>query len=80
MGFVNRYGRRSLVRAHETKRNLQWSVVWPVFKNDFSDVPISKPTQMNSHLTLAEEKGGKSRIYKEHHGLGATKRLKEEAF
>jgi exosortase len=29
-------------RSHETKDTLQWSVVWPVFKRDFSDVTIGK--------------------------------------
>jgi exosortase len=31
-------------RAHETKDTRHWSIVWPVDKRDFSEVPIPKPS------------------------------------
>ena len=30
-------------RSHETKETLHWSVAWPVYKQKFADIPISKP-------------------------------------
>jgi len=42
MGLIYRRRHRSLVRSHETDEKARWSVAWPVYKRDFSEVKLSK--------------------------------------